>query len=725
MTAGMIDATKTCSTTSWRQAVCNAVILVAFALSWVIIPASGVSAATYTWTGPGSTWDTTGSNWSAGATWVSPAEHIALFNTDGASVTVSGTVYAQSLTANDNLTLGGGLIGGRTGGLSADDFTVSVAAGKLLQFSGSLSAGGASRFLNINYGASLELASGGNITVVGAGTKPQGAGVFRQSGGSFTSVAISDFGRRTGTNAWREWEMTGGTLSATSITIGHGAADGAFVSQGRMIIDGANAVVAANGAIQLSVASDAGQATPLSKAELFIKQGDVVIGSGITANAAGGRTKAEFGSNAEGVGQAIIRVRGSTQTTIQGSLPIALIGSNVVFSTIDRGGTGRTLTISSTLTGSGGFAVTGTTNSILELNAANTHTGTTRHGNGGTLRINNVNALQNSTLDTGSSGPQSVSFNVAGPNTYNLGGLTGSDNLALGGTNTISIGANNASTTYSGTLSGVNSGISKAGTGTLTLTNAHSYTGATGISAGRLEIGAASSINTSSGITIDGGELRYNAATALTKPITFTAGTISGTGTIGTAVTVAAGDFVSPGNSPGTQAYTSLHAWAPGGTYQWELNALTGSAGTTWDLVNVTSGTFDLSALAVSPGNQFVLDLITLDALNAAGPLANPYDGGSYTFAIASYNPANFLLPTGLGLTNTAGTDLTGLFQVNLSNWQGPKPELGNVSVRINSDANGIDLVIVPEPATLMLLVTGVAVAAYGRRRRSCMFAGT
>jgi len=130
----------------------------------------------------------------------------------------------------------------------------------------------------------------------------------------------------------------------------------------------------------------------------------------------------------------------------------------------------------------------------------------------------------------------------------------------------------------------------------------------------------------------------------------------------------------------------------------------------------VTSGTFNLSGLSTAVGGQFVLDLITLGASNAAGPLAIPFDGGAYSFAIASYNPANFLLPT--GFSNTAGTDLTSLFTINLGNWQGDKPQIGDVSVKINSTATGIDLVIVPEPGTLVFAGMGIAMAAWSLRNR-------
>jgi fibronectin-binding autotransporter adhesin len=301
--------------------------------------------------------------------------------------------------------------------------------------------------------------------------------------------------------------------------------------------------------------------------------------------------------------------------------------------------------------------------------------------------------------------------------------LTFANNLGLGtgATRTIQVGNGTASVdaAITGTISGASNFV-KTGAGVLELSAANTFSGATTITAGQLRI-AAGNINSSSGITINGSgaELKYNSATALTAPITLTQGTISGTGTIGTAVTVDTNDVISPGNSPGIQAYTSLHAWAPGGTYKWELNALTGSPGTNWDLVNVTSGTFSLAALAATPGNQFVLDLTTLGAGDAAGQLVNPYDGGSYTFAIASYNPANFLLP--IGFSNTAGADLTSLFTFNgLANWQGTQPQVADISVKINSTATGIDLVIVPEPGALALVGLGVAAAAWAAHRRRC-----
>ena len=126
------------------------------------------------------------------------------------------------------------------------------------------------------------------------------------------------------------------------------------------------------------------------------------------------------------------------------------------------------MTLSGVLSGSGGLTKAGS--GSLTLQAANTFTGTTTIS-GGTLLLGNVAALASSTLDT--SGAGTLSFGTLTSAT--LGGLQGTNGLALSNTHTaavaLTVGGNGQSTTYSGNLSGRGS-LTKAGPGTLTLTGA-------------------------------------------------------------------------------------------------------------------------------------------------------------------------------------------------------------------------------------------------------------
>jgi autotransporter-associated beta strand protein len=92
---------------------------------------------------------------------------------------------------------------------------------------------------------------------------------------------------------------------------------------------------------------------------------------------------------------------------------------------------------------------------------------------------------------------------------FTLGGLSGSGNLLLEDNATtpnkvaLSVGNDNASTTYSGTLSGAGS-LVKVGTGTLALTGTNTYGGGTTVSDGLLEIGSINALPAGGSLTIDG-----------------------------------------------------------------------------------------------------------------------------------------------------------------------------------------------------------------------------
>ena len=203
---------------------------------------------------------------------------------------------------------------------------------------------------------------------------------------------------------------------------------------------------------------------------LVLKSGHMNIGAGGSITA---------GYNTAVVGNFVIDLNSSsTNTAIFGTLSIGgntlttgaynasgatsfsygatTLSGNPTFNLADDPNFGSPITGTPTLTlgavtdSGSGYGITETGIGKLVLSASNNYSGTTLVS-AGTLTLNNVNALQNSTLDTGPAGTQTFTFGVGGNNTYNLGGLQGSNNLSLS-SNTLNVGANNRNTTYSGAI---------------------------------------------------------------------------------------------------------------------------------------------------------------------------------------------------------------------------------------------------------------------------------
>jgi autotransporter-associated beta strand protein len=168
-------------------------------------------------------------------------------------------------------------------------------------------------------------------------------------------------------------------------------------------------------------------------------------------------------------------------------------------------------------------------------------------------------------------------------------------------------------------------------------------------------------------------------------------GSLGGSGTVG-AVTLASGSFLKPGNSPGLLTAASS-SWAAGATYNWEINDADGVAGTNWDLFSVT-GALDLSALSSSAKMNLVLEsLSTVANFSATTP-------DSWVFAQAG---------SLVGTAFTAGADVTDLFNINATAFNGGTGPANGWKVEVGSTGTTLNLMAIPEPSSASMLGLGLA----------------
>jgi autotransporter-associated beta strand protein len=404
-----------------------------------------------------------------------------------------------------------------------------------------------------------------------------------------------------------------------------------------------------------------------------------------------------------------------------------LNGATQNFNTVGATDSRVVLTISSVIQ-NGGVNKTGI-GGQLRLSGDNTFSGNTTIS-GGVIRLDNSLALKNSALDTTNSVAGGTLDGLrlnTGVTTVTLGGLIGNKNFAATGgvfsTNTGTGLTNNYNAVASLTLNpGANQnhsyagviangaagmGLTKTGAGTQTLTNTNTYTGVTNVTVGTLSIDGTGTINTSSGVNINGGTFRYNSSTNLSTAVSFASGTVAGTNWNGTLdnQTIGANQTISPGNSPG-EALTGSQSWAGGGSYLWEINNATGIAGEDpgWDLLSGT-GTLAITSTSVSPFNILVT---SLTLLNAGGLATNFSDLTSYNWLIADFATINGFDTTGFNInTGAFANSFTGTFGVSL----------GGVGVVPGDDSQiYLTYTAIPEPGAALL--GGLGLLALLRRRR-------
>jgi fibronectin-binding autotransporter adhesin len=245
-------------------------------------------------------------------------------------------------------------------------------------------------------------------------------------------------------------------------------------------------------------------------------------------------------------------------------------------------GAGRLIVNGVIADGTSTFNLTKSGTGLLVLGGANTFGGTTSITSG-TILLTNAAALQNSTFTTGSGAAGTLSFGSLTSSTF--GALTGVNNLVLSNTAAaavaLTVGGNNASTTFSGTLSGGGS-LTKSGTGTLTLTGQNTYTGTTSVTAGTLALGVTNALAAGS-LTVNGGIFDIAGFSDSLGLVTLTSGTIQGT----TGVLSGTAFSVSSGLVSAILSGTNLTKSTTGTVTLSAANTYTGTTGITAGVLNV------------------------------------------------------------------------------------------------------------------------------------------
>jgi autotransporter-associated beta strand protein len=387
---------------------------------------------------------------------------------------------------------------------------------------------------------------------------------------------------------------------------------------------------------------------------LTIEEGPITVGGtgGILSLGAGGVT---FGS-----GTGASHVGASSGSTFGIALQANTVFTTNNTATATSADAAASQSINGSISGSFGFTKTGAGN--LVLRGASTYTGATII-NQGSIFMGGSAVLGSS---TGSLELHNTNTTLAGNHvrlTLNgaavtKGSLSGTVATAPSGTNRTIIDLNNRALTINQTTNGTYGGeiINSPGAGgsftlgglstaRLTLAGGTSYTGATVISAGTLEIGSTGTINGTSGITVNGGSFIYNSNTALTKAVTVNnGGTVGGTKSVA-AVTINAGGSVSPGdNGVGTFTAQSL---------TWNSNDTTGGFNFDLGLDAVSSDKLTLTgAFTKGTGGTFVFNF------NDVGVQSITYT--LITFGSTTFTDASVFSATGVeGTFALVGNTLT------------------------------------------------------------------
>ena len=340
--------------------------------------------------------------------------------------------------------------------------------------------------------------------------------------------------------------------------------------------------------------------------------------------------------------------------------------------TLTTGGDNTSTTFSGVISGGGGLTKTGS--GVFTVSGTNTYSGITSVSSG-VLRLGSAGGVPSSSA---------LSVSVAIGATFDLnnfsatiGSLSGAGSVTLG-SGTLTSGGDNTSTTFSGVISGTG-GLTKTGTGALTLSGADTFTGAVNVNNGVVIAQDSAALgSTAGGTTVaSGAELRIAGGIAVgAEPLTLSG---SGTGSAG-ALRIISGIASAAGNIT-LAAAASIGADAGqltlGGTISGGTNTLT------------FTGAGNIQADGIISGSSALVK-------NGAGTLkltaANTYTGAT-TINAGAVNVQN---GAAFGATGAGAVTLVSGAAIQLNNASGIN--VGNKSLTLNgtgiSGAGAIDSIL-------------------------------
>ncbi len=622
------------------------------------------------------------------------------------TVVFTGTGTALSMTGNSNTVIsqfvvgpGGLSITGRTIGLNSGNTGNALAKGSKIVLNGDVTATGVNSI--------TENGSNVGVTQVDQGSATRTWNVVKILAADVTNVGVAIVGTSTsgliktgdgtllfsGEDANSYTGLT--TISGGILQVGKTAGVTAIAGDIQINTGGKLAYTATTGeqiADTATITLNGGGINFANRSETFANLYQIAAGSSVNTDQSNG---------------SVITITGTLRATAGGTINLNSGGRWTVHNTeFTSTFTGNAIALNGNsntnmnrytvgIDGSGGIILTGQTISLAKGTNNGGTPATTAKGSELVLDANlTASGTNNITVGGGTIGVTQVNLN-GGQREFNITSGTTTSNAPIVST-TITVTGDDATPTVGG--------ITKTGAGTLVLNAANTYTGATVVQAGTLRLGSAGSIDASPTVTVAAGAT-LNVA-SVTGGFSVKSGqTLQGGGTVTGATTI---------NSGATLSIGTVSA----------------------DLTQTLTIGGSLSLIA---GSNSVFDLGTPTFTSTNGFGGNEVGTAGYTTYVQAYSTAltgdhDRLISTAsinqaLGATITVlGNDFTPASgQIfNLLDWQTSFSASANLGANFSASGYVWDIslfasdgivVIVPEPSRALLLLTGLTLLGFRRRR--------